>query len=83
MADSMSRPCHTHFEQEVSYLLGNDDLAVLVVTALGAYVMRELSGTATGAGALRGSRNLHVRRTTTMRANAALLLFRYWHDDLP
>ena len=64
-------------------LLGDDDLAVLVEPAVGADVMRKLHGAATGARGTRGGIDLHVGRTTVMRANATLLLLRYWHDDLP
>ena len=64
-------------------LLGNDDLAVLVVAAVGAHVMRKLHRVTTGAGGTRGGADLHVGRTTAMRGAAALLLLRYWHVDLP
>ena len=63
-------------------LLGDDDLAILVVTAVGADVMRKLHGAATGARGLSSGRNLHVGGPTTVRTDATLLLFRYWHDDL-
>ena len=64
-------------------LLGDDDLTVLVIPAVGAHVVRKLHGTATRAGGTRGSLDLHVGGTAGMGCSAALLLLWYWHDDLP
>ena len=60
-------------------LLGNDDLAVLVVTAVGAHVVRELGGAALRAHGARRSGELAVGRTTGVGGAAALLLLGYCH----
>lgn len=86
MADSLSRPLWFQLERhriQSIQLLGNDNLAVLVETAAGAHVVRELDSTATGARGLSRSRDLHVGGTTGMGADTTLLLFRYGHSDLP
>ena len=86
MADSLSRPLWFHLERhriQSIQLLGNDNLAVLVETAAGAHVVRELDSAATGARGLSRSRDLHVGGTTGVSADTTLLLFRYGHSDLP
>ena len=86
MADSLSRPLWFQLERhriQSIQLLGNDNLAVLVETAAGAHVVRELNSAATGARGLSRSRDLHVSGTTGMGADTTLLLFRYGHSDLP
>ena len=60
-------------------LLGDDDLAVLVVTAVGAHVVRELRGAALRADGASRSRELAVSRTTGVSGAAALLLLGYCH----
>ena len=86
MADSLSRPLWFQLERhriQSIQLLGNDNLAVLVETAAGAHVVRELNSTATGARGLSRSRDLHVGGTAGVSADTTLLLFRYGHSDLP
>ena len=60
-------------------LLGNDDLAILVVAAVGAHVVRKLGGTTLRADGASRSRELAVSRTTSVGGAAALLLLGYCH----
>ena len=83
MADAKAGHIMQQHTCDAPSLLGNDDLAILVVTAVGAHVMRKLHGAATGAGGTRGGIDLHIGGTTVMRTDASLLFLRYWHVDLP
>jgi RsmE family RNA methyltransferase len=60
-------------------LLGDDDLAVFVVTTVGAHVMRKLGSAALRADRTAGSNELAVGRTTGMGGSATLLLLRNCH----
>ena len=64
-------------------LLGDDDLTILIIAAVGADVMGKLDGAAARADGAGGGVNLHVGGTTRVSGSAALFLLRYWHDDLP
>lgn len=63
-------------------LLGDNDLAVLVVATVGAHMMRQLGGAATGAHRAARCRELAVCRTAGVGGTATLLLLRNCHVDL-
>jgi hypothetical protein len=63
-------------------LHGDDDLAILVVAAVRAHVMRKLRCTALWANGTSRSGELAVGRTTSVRGAATLFLLRYCHLDL-
>ncbi len=60
-------------------LLGDNDLAVLIVAAVRAHVVRQLGGTATRAHGPGRSGDLAVGRTTGARGCTALFLLRNCH----
>ena len=74
---------HSRIEPYPEGLLRDDDLAVLIVAAVGAHVVRQLDGMAARADRARGSADLHIGRATGVSGTATLFLLRYWHDDLP
>ena len=63
-------------------LLGLDDLAVLVETAVAANAMRKLHFAALRANGTGGSCDLVVDAATSMSASAAHFTLRYCHDCL-